>query len=268
MPNKPLVSGDGPLQLSLATSDDPPTGGAPATPPLAELAAAARDCPPLATARRLAEWIGDGLPVTTAGVLAAPAAAEAIRVLGLRPPGDDPELDARQEPMFVVPERDTGDQARRSVELSKVWDLALDVDLIVVDGDTVRRGPAMDRWPDGDDRTTLDVWSAALTSGTRRAYDHEPVRPPERLCLGALPALEPLYGAEAVPLGRLRAEFGRRAARDGLADELRTWSERYGDPLSPLLRCLVEFGAVSLSGGRARLTPLGMWAWRTLAGGD
>jgi hypothetical protein len=244
---------------------DAPPAGAPPLPSNGDLAAAARHCPPLERAHRLAAWVGESRPVTTAGVLGAPAAAVAIQMLGLRPPLDDPELDARQEAMFLVPDRDTGDQARRSTELSKVWDLAIDVDFLEVCDDTVRPGPGMCRWPRGEAAEVLEVWAAGLASATRRAYDHEPVRLPERLCLGTLPALDPLYGADSVALTDLRAGLARRAAHDGLTEELRTWTERYGDPLSPLLGCLSEFGAIALSGDRAGLTPLGTWAWRTLA---
>jgi hypothetical protein len=227
--------------------------------------AAARACPPLARARALALWVGAGRPVTTAGVLAAPAAAEAIQALGLRPPADDPELDARQEAMFAVPERDTGDQARRSAELSTVWDLALDVGFLAVGASMVRTGPALALWPDGGADAVLRVWSDALTSATRRVHDREPAPPPESLRRETLSALDPLYETESVSLAELRTGLIRRAARNGLGDELRAWTERCGDPLSPLLGCLTELGAVRLSGDRVGLTALGKWAWRTLA---
>lgn len=276
MPNKPLVSGKGARSTSTSQVGDQlaipvtwhvttaePSTGDPAT---AELAIAARACAPLATAKKLAAWVGEGRPVTTARVLASPAAAEAIRVLGLRPPLDDPELDARQEAMFLVPDRDTGDRARRSTELSRVWDLALDVGFLSVAADVVAAGPAVDRWPAGTDNEVLDVWAVALASASRRAYDHEQVRLPEQLCQGALPALEPLSGASEVSLLELRVRLAQQAARQGLADELQTWIDRFGDPLAPLLACLIELGAVRLSGERASITPLGTWAWSNMAG--
>lgn len=230
-----------------------------------ELAVAARTCPPLARARRLALWVGTGRPVTTAGVLAAPAAAEAIHVLGLRPPADDPELDARQQSMFAVPERDTGDQARRSVELSTVWDLALDVGFLTVGASTVRPGPGIALWPDGGNDAVLRIWSDALKSAVRRVHDGDPAPPSGALRRETRSALEPLRETDSLTLADLRAGLVRQAARNGLGDELRAWTERCGDPLGPLLGCLIELGAVRLSGDRAGFTALGGWAWRTLA---
>ena len=112
-----------------------------------QLAPAARACPVLATAQRLAEWIGTGQQVTARGVLKPAAAVQACDLLGIEAPSRKPR------------------SALDIDELMMVWAAASAAAFIEVTGGRVTAGPALQPWLDGAPEAVLAIWSrCALAS--------------------------------------------------------------------------------------------------------
>src|SRR5215469_6375609 len=64
--------------------------GRPLVLPPEQLTSAARSCPALSDAAKLAEWVGPGRPLTARGVLKPAAAVEACDLLGIELPTRKP----------------------------------------------------------------------------------------------------------------------------------------------------------------------------------
>ncbi len=215
--------------------------------PVPVLARAARRAPALATAVRLAQWIGDGRPVTRTGVLRPADAVAALRELCLAEEPVQPPSSARAVP-----------------ELQRPWALALTIGLLELAGRRVRRGPALDRWLSGDDHVALEIWAqafdAAVDMGSDRGEGY-PVPPARRLVDESLPGLLViLYAAqEPVPVVELWEAVAERqppGQRDHTGDIL------IADGLDAVLEQLAELGAVQLAEDSVGLTDLGVWVLR------
>src|SRR5690242_17076480 len=105
--------------------------------PVSELALAARRTPVLSHAWKLADWIGDGRPLTARMVLRPATAVEACDLLGI-------ELATRKpRSALVIP------------ELMMVWSAAEAAGFIQIGGGRVTAGPYLGRWADGGSEETL-----------------------------------------------------------------------------------------------------------------
>jgi hypothetical protein len=203
----------------------------------AELAAVARNCPPLERARRFAEW-ADGRPVSDDDALTAADCVAAAELLGLE-----------------VPE--TVESIRDVPALAQVWELVESVEFIEVGAETVSLGEAMSAWPDGSDEDVLDVWATALAV-TMSSLDvdldlvDDEENEAEFFGIGG-PILMSLFLA--------RGEGLTHDELSELAGEIpESWLATHGDPVLVLLDRLGELGAATYDGEQARLTPLAQWA--------
>ncbi|MCX9191145.1 hypothetical protein C3Y87_06925 [Carbonactinospora thermoautotrophica] len=206
--------------------------------PFAELARAARRAPALATAVRLARWVGDGRPVTRTGVLRPADAAAALRELGL------------------AHRRQFG-SARAVPELQRPWALALTTGLLELDGCRARQGPALARWLSGDDHAALETWARAFDAAVDMGSERGKGRP--ALVDGSLPGLLIiLYAAqEPVPVVELWEAVAERQPPGSRDRDI-----LIADGLDAVLERLAGLGAVRLTEDSADLTDLGVWALR------
>jgi hypothetical protein len=217
-----------------------------------ELGTMARSAPTMTRLHTLAQWLGDeGQRVTSAGNLAPDAAADAARLLGVRP-----------------------------ATLTLLWEYGLTAGWFeLVDSADRRHTWAVPdrtagRWADGDDRGALHAWAAvfaAVAAGTLDALaDADP---------GAARKLDFVgQGAGLAVTLFLRRRDGmtaadaRRFVRDGaVGRHLRSrrrrawdaWVRKHGDPADQLLAELAELKAVTnLPNGSVELSPLSQWALR------
>lgn len=223
-------------------------------PPQEELVAAARASRMLASARRLAEWVGDGRPVTEDGELTAadcPSAAQAV----------DLEVDHPVHQLTDLP------------ELAHLWELAEAVELIEIGIDQVTAGPAMEAWPgdpgEAGEDDALDVWATGLAVAmTSLDLDAELYGEEEDV------EFHGAGGAAIMALFLARSEGLPFAELSELIGELMlvtdTWVAAHGDPAQVLLGRLNDLGAVSVDDDEVvRLTPLASWAmWSQLQASD
>ncbi len=213
--------------------------------PDSELAAAAREVPLIARARDLATWVGTGRRVGDEYLLDDEEIRQCIAASGLPAPtpGDAP-------------------LAERVPTLWNVWNLAIDLEFLVPDGDdTVSVDDDAASWPFDDDEDVLETWMLGLHSvdyGDPELDDDDNTLALAGLTRALLIRL--LVAGGPRPLAELRTELAESAAEyDDVAPE--AWAEateRYGDPLAPAVDWLVGYGMVTRDGEQVALTPLGV----------
>jgi hypothetical protein len=204
-------------------------------PPLAELAATARDSALLRRVGELVAWMGEQREVTEFGELA--EAAEAAEHLAVTP-----------------------------AELLRYWEVALATDLAVVSDEDGEAATNPDLWPTDDDEEDLGTWVAAFRQTLMSLEIDVEIAGEEELNLEDLGSLMlPLFLARSigVPVEELR-EIARDMATEHLDDPVLwdDWVTANGDPVTALLARLTEHGAVEVDEETARLTPLGLVATR------
>ena len=206
-------------------------------PPLAELAAAARESELMRRVGALVAWVGERREVTEDGDLTEADAAEAAEHLGVTP-----------------------------AELLLCWEAALSTDLVVVSADDSEADANPDLWPTGDDPEDLGTWTAAFTQILPSMEIDAELAGDEDLDFGALGSLAlPMFltRSAGVPLADLR-EAAHEIAAEHLEDDAAwdAWLAAHGDPADALLTRLTGHGAVEVDEETARLTPLGLFAMR------
>ena len=222
-------------------------------PPVAELARAARDSALLASAHKLALWIGEGKAMTEDYYLVPADVAAAADLLGI-------DVAPRATDMTDVP------------ELVQVWNLALCSGL-VHEGDEglAVPGEAAALWPEGTDDDVLEVWSRALEHLAGHSLgddDSDQEFADLQLNAAAAGLVVTLFLAreDGVPLSECRELIRDSATADLRGSNIRKrwdeWVRRHGEVADVLLERTARHGAVSLDGDTARLTPLGLWRMR------
>jgi hypothetical protein len=219
-------------------------------PPVAELAATARNAPLMGQLLALAEWVGSGQAVNENAELAEAAAAQAAAALGV----DVAYLDYLR------------------------W-LALDAGFIELDEEETHAvaGEGAQAWRDSDDEEALDIWAGvfALVMGAldvAASLDPRRSRELDFAGQGAILAVMLFLGrADGLPVAEVS-----EAIREGAVAELapdraekawQSWVRAHGDPARLLLDRMTRLGAVTAAEGDegelARLTPLGLAAMRS-----
>jgi hypothetical protein len=210
-------------------------------PPLAELAAAARESELMRRVGALVTWVGERREVTEDGDLTEADAAEAAEHLGVTP-----------------------------AELLLCWEAALATDLVVVSADDGEADANPDLWPTGDDQEDLGTWTAAFTQilpsleiDAELAGAGDGEADLDFAALGSLALPMFLTRTAGVPMADLR-ETAHEIAAEHLEDDAAwdAWVAAHGDPAEALLARLTEHGAVEVDGETVRLTPLGLYAMR------
>ncbi|GAB1514666.1 hypothetical protein [Actinophytocola sp. KF-1] len=206
-------------------------------PPIAELAAAARESELLRRVGALTAWVGERRQVTEDGDLTEADAAEAAGLLGVDP-----------------------------AELLLCWEVALATDLVVVSEDDGEADANPDLWPTGDDLEDVGTWTAAFTQTLPSVEIDAELAGEEDLefdGLGSLVLPMFLTRSAGVPLPDLRA-MAAEIATEHLEDDAPwdAWLAAHGDPVDVLLTRLTGHGAVTVEDDVVRLTPLGMLAMR------
>jgi hypothetical protein len=206
-------------------------------PPLAELAAAARESELMRRVAALVAWVGERREVTDDGDLTEADAAEAVEHLGVTP-----------------------------AELLLCWEVALATDLVVVSAEEGEADANPDLWPTGDDREDLGTWTAAFTQILPSVEIDAELAGEEDLDFAALGSLAlPMFlvRSAGVPMADLR-ETAHEIAAEHLEDDTAwdAWVAAHGDPAEVLLTRLTSHGAVEADDETARLTPLGLYAMR------
>ncbi len=206
-------------------------------PPIAELAAAARESELLRRVGALTAWVGERREVTEDGDLTEADAAEAAELLGVS-----------------------------AVELLRCWEVALATDLVVVSEDDSEADANPDLWPTGDDAEDVGTWTAAFTQTLPSLEIDAELAGEDTLefdGLGSLVLPMFLTRSAGVPLADLRAmaaEIANEHVEDDAAWD--AWLAAHDDPVDVLLARLTEHGAVTVEDDVARLTPLGLLAMR------
>lgn len=206
-------------------------------PPIAELAAAARESELLRRVGALTAWVGERREVTEDGDLTEADAAEAAELLGVS-----------------------------AVELLLCWEVALATDLVVVSEDDSEADANPDLWPTGDDAEDVGTWTAAFTQTLPSLEIDAELAGEDTLefdGLGSLVLPMFLTRSAGVPLADLRAmaaEIANEHVEDDAAWD--AWLAAHDDPVDVLLARLTEHGAVTVEDDVARLTPLGLLAMR------
>jgi hypothetical protein len=205
-------------------------------PPLAELAATARESMLLRRVGELAAWVGERREVTEQGDLTEADSAEVAERLGIT-----------------------------RGELLLCWEVALAADLVVVSEDeTADANP--DLWPTGDDNEDLGTWVVAFTQVLQSLVFDAELAGEDRLAFDSPGALVlPLFLARSlgVPVTELQ-EIARDVETQDMEDHAPwdAWVAEHGDPVTTMLSRLAEHGAVEVDEETARLTPLGMLVMR------
>jgi hypothetical protein len=219
-------------------------------PPVAELAAMARNAPMMEQLLALAEWAGNGRAVNENAELAEGDMAEAAAALGV----DVAYLDYLR------------------------W-LALDAGFIELDEEETHAAAGEDAqaWRDSDDAEALQIWEGvfALVLGALDvAASLDPRRSRELDFAGQgaiLAVMLFLARADGLPVAEVS-----EAIREGAVEELapdraekawQSWVRAHGDPGRLLIDRMTQLGAVTVAEGDegelARLTPLGLAAMRS-----
>jgi len=222
-------------------------------PAATELAAQARSAPLMARLEALASWLGqDGRPVTGADELLPEHAAEAARVLGIRPE-----------------------------HLPFVWEYALTARWVEFeDGPAEGQSRAVPgftawRWAGGDDVSTLRSWTVVFASVLAQAMEVSAALDPraakklkfqgQGVVVAVLLFLDRRTGMtesgmrDVVRAGALGGRKSARARRPWDA-----WLRDHGDPVRWLLGELSALRAVEppAANGGVQLAPLALWALR------
>jgi hypothetical protein len=215
---------------------------------LAELADAARVCPAMSDAEKLADWIGAGRELTGSGVLRPADAVEACALLGIELPTKKPR------------------SALDIDELMMVWVTADQAGFIDFTDRRVVADEALRQWQRADADNTVAMWTRCVLEslGLAGATDAEPD-------LDSLAVLCALYTGESTvgpaELAASIAEFpaGATPTEDGWCPDC---GEFHAEDVGPdddeielvedVLGALAAFGVVTLD-DTAALTPLGHW---------
>jgi hypothetical protein len=220
---------------------------------LERLVSAARSCPALDDARKLAEWVGTGRPLTARGVLKPAAAVEACAVLGIELPTRKPRsaLDIDQ--------------------LMMTWAVASVAGFVEVDQGRATAGPALRTWTDGTADVVVTVWTQCVLECFGLTGDSDRLDPE---LLGVLAALHEQDGAvslddleqgiadvlsDATPGCSCPSCTSAVTARHGMAgllDDLDDMADANGEEI---VEALAQFGIAVLRDDSAELTPLGRW---------
>ncbi|MEU6646018.1 hypothetical protein ABZ863_26185 [Saccharomonospora sp. NPDC046836] len=206
-----------------------------------ELAAAARECRPLARARQLALWCGAGRAVEPTG-LAAADTVTAAGALGLAE--------------SAVPEL--------------FW-LAEDAGfLTIIDEMTTEPGDALTHWPEGTDEQVLAVWRKAFDAGflwylhTRAILAGEDTLDFSSTGTWSLSLF--LARHAGLPTSMVSSLVQALATGELDPDQAqRTWAawvDEHGEPAAALLEWLTQLGAVEVGDDIVRATPLTTYAVR------
>lgn len=217
------------------------------------LAAAARQSPLLAQARALAEWVGERKAVDDLGELGADDARAAAAALGLSLPGE-------VRYMSDLP------------ELMLLWQLAVEVMFLDLDGEAARTDDGLDNWPDAVANRVLETWEQALDFilGRTLALEAELAGESSLNFEGAAGTYVPLFLArdEGIPLKDIRDLLQALATSELEHDDLdaawTAWTQAHGDPVTVLYGRLAEHGAVVIEDDVVRLTELGTAAMRNV----
>lgn len=206
-----------------------------------ELAEAARRTRVLDRAKRLALWCGEGRATFESVGLGAEDRAAAASELG-----------------------------ESEEDIIQLYLLAEDVDFIIPGPEGTQVGEAVDAWPEGSDEDVLDTWDRALaavlawsllTDADRAGEDGLDFE-------GAGAWFMPLFLSRyrGLPVAAISEMIFELATTELVADDARArwdaWVAEHGEPAEVLLRRLTELGAVEISDGVARATPLAVWAMR------
>ncbi|WP_370948577.1 plasmid pRiA4b ORF-3 family protein [Amycolatopsis sp. cg5] len=216
---------------------------------LEQVAQEALACPLLVAAQALAEWIGQGKPITGSWVLKPAAAIEACDLLGIETP-------ARKL-------RSAGDIP----QLVAVWTAARGAGFIELSNTKVMASPALRAWREGDPGAVVAIW----TQGARAWFGLDDADPDEEALehLATLVTLDD-HGGSA-PLEDLRAGIERLlggipscscpdCAPSPLLPGVFADFDGYGESdARAAVRMLGEFGVAVLRDGLAELTLLGNW---------
>ncbi len=237
--------------------------------PQAELAAAARACPLLVAARRLAAWLGPSRQLTATGALRLADARALITELGLTAharagtESGDPAIDE----LIRTLDLDRLRSARDFPPLDRLWIVAQEAGLVEIEGRRARPGPQSaalahaDSGGDSGEDAVLESWSAAFAALLDPEFP-APGGPLSTVLQGELIGmLTVLYGAdEPLEVGKL-AEMARSAIPGGLGwvVTMAGAENLLDEEVSTLIAGLAEAGAAEVAGGDVRLSPLGVW---------
>ena len=238
--------------------------------PPAELAAAARACPLLVSAKRLTEWLGRSRRLTATGALRLADARAIITEFGLATSASDIGVAADAEAVEFVRrlELDQLQSARDFNPLERLWLIAQAAGLVEVDGRRARPGPLLEVLAPGSDydrreqdAALLHAWSAAFLWLVHPDFP-APGGPLPGLLQGELLGmLTALYTAgEPIELSGLAEEA--KSYLPGRLDWELTMSKGENpveNAVTALLGGPVAAGAVELTSGHVTLTPLGVW---------
>jgi hypothetical protein len=241
--------------------------------PEAELAAAARVCPLLEEARRLAAWLGPSRQLTATGALRLADARALIAELGLtsrdRPTGragtGDADVDAAVNELLHRIRLEQLRSARDFTPLERLWIIAQEAGLVEVAGRRARPGPRYAALANGghsgQDAAALEGWLAAFTA----LLDPEFPAPGGPLSIllqnELLGMLTVLYGAsEPLKVSEL-ADMARSAftGRLGWMVTMTGAEDLVEETVTTLITGAAEAGAAELADGSVALSPLGVW---------
>lgn len=200
---------------------------------------AARECSALRHAHALAEWVGNGKPVTAKGVLRRADVPPAGQALGI-----------------AVPDRVRS--AADMPDLHRPWTTALELGLLSVSDGRAVPGPAVASWPPAADEEVLESWSRALVTVLVETFEADVRAEAWELGRVALAVLT----TDPAPAGdELLDTIQHTAAHT--SDEvfaliLRGFGSRH--PAAITLGILSTFGAVTDDEQHPAITPLGYWA--------
>jgi hypothetical protein len=223
-------------------------------PASAELAAQARSAPLMGRLEALASWLGqDGRPVTEADELLPADAAEAARVLGIRPEHLPFVWEYALTARWVEFEDGPGEGQSRAVAGFTAW-----------------------RWAGGDDVSTLRAWTVIFASVLAQAMDVSAALDPraakklkfqgQGVVVAVLLFLDRRTGMTVTGMRdvvRAGALGGRKSARARRPWD--AWLREHGDPVRWLLGELAALRAVeppAAADGIVQLAPLALWALR------
>jgi hypothetical protein len=237
--------------------------------PRAELAAAARACPLLESARRLAAWLEPSRQLTATGALRLADAHALIAELGLAPPGTgDPAVDELVHLSRLGRLR----SAREFIPLERLWIIAQEAGLAEAGGRRARPGQGLAALaaPGGDDGghdgAVLELWSAAFTALLHPEFPTSGGPLSALLQNELLGMLTVLYGADK-PLKVAELADMARSALTGQLGWMVTMAgagSLVEEAVTSLIEGPVDAGAVDLADGSVSLSPLGVWGLHQL----
>ncbi|MEV5704675.1 plasmid pRiA4b ORF-3 family protein [Actinoallomurus sp. NPDC052274] len=203
----------------------------------------------MATAQKLAEWVGTGRAVTARGVLKPALAVEACDLLGIEPPSRKPR------------------SALDIHELMMVWAAASAAGFIEVTSGRAVAGPALTAWADGAPDTVLAIWIKCVLESLGLADEVEET---DLEYLAALVTLHERAGVAS--LGDLSTAVTELIGDASPGCSCPACASRGGYPggtfglpvgllfevdAEDVVQALGEFGIAVLRGDTAELTPLG-----------